>query len=81
MTLDRQYGLFSIGIKQRMNHIETTNCTVNDIVRQYLEQRMKDYEQRFGEFERIDRNLWYNVDPARVRDQLLQEAYDPNGGE
>ena len=70
------FDWFAISIERRLEHITSTKNELDNLIRPFLEKRMDNYKQRFGKFERRDRDLWYNVDPARLLEQMLHEARD-----
>lgn len=69
-------ALFPIRIDHALEHIEETRDELNNMIRPFLEKRVADYKQRFGEFDRMDRDLWYNLNVSNTVEDILHAARD-----
>jgi hypothetical protein len=69
-------ALFPLRIERSLKHIEETRDELNSMIKPFLEKRVDDYKQRFGEFDRMDRDLWYNLNVSNTVEDILHAARD-----
>lgn len=69
-------ALFPIRIERAIEHIEETRDELNSMIKPFLEKRVDDYKQRFREFDRMDRDLWYNLNVSNTVEDILHAARD-----